>query len=122
MSLKDCLNELKTTRPVLNGILMGTRRTDSAYFARMNAFAPTDGDWPAFMRINPILEWNYSEIWLFIRMLRLPYCSLYDHGYTSLDNTLNTVPNSDLARDGGEFVPAYWLENQDSERKSRRKK
>jgi 3'-phosphoadenosine 5'-phosphosulfate sulfotransferase (PAPS reductase)/FAD synthetase len=121
-SLKDCLSELKVARPVLNGILMGTRRTDSAYFASMSAFAPTDGDWPSFMRINPILEWTYSEIWYFMRKLKLPYCTLYDRGYTSVDNTLNTVPNQDLVRDDGSFRPAFYLENQDAERKSRRKK
>lgn len=120
-SLKDCLSDLKVTHPVLTGILMGTRRTDSAYFASMSAFAPTDGSWPMFMRINPILDWTYSEIWFFIRVLKLPYCSLYDRGYTSVDNMVNTVPNQDLSRENGSFSPAFLLENQDAERKSRRK-
>ena len=120
-TLKDCLNEMKTTHPIIKGILMGTRRTDSAYFKNMNVFAPTDGDWPKYMRVNPILDWTYSEIWFFIRALKLPYCSLYDRGYTSIDSQLNTVPNQDLLKENGEYLAAYWLEDQDAERKSRRK-
>ena len=119
VSLKECLRQMKQTHPLVRGILMGTRRTDSAYFRNMEAFAPTDGDWPSYTRVNPILDWSYSEVWYFIRVLKLPYCSLYDRGYTSVDNTLNTVPNQDLCRADGTFMPAYWLEDQDAERKSR---
>jgi FAD synthetase len=120
-TLKDCLIEMRMTHSIVKGILMGTRRTDSSYFKTMNSFALTDGDWPKYMRINPILDWTYSEIWYFIRLLKLPYCSLYDRGYTSVDSTLNTVPNQDLLKEDGTYLPAYWLQDQEAERKSRKK-
>ena len=74
------------------------------------------------MRINPILDWTFSEIWYFIRKLQLPYCKLYDQGYTSIDNTQNTVRNENLLKsDGFSYLPAYMLENQEAERYSRKK-
>jgi len=124
-SLKDCLKDLKASKSELYAIFMGTRRSDGNYFRSMPVEAKTDGDWPEFMRINPILDWTFSEIWFFIRLLRLPYCSLYDKGYTSLDNSLNSIPNKALLVDKQNepqniYLPAYMLENPEHERESRR--
>lgn len=34
--------------------------------------------------INPIIDWTDDDIWEFIHMEHLPYCSLYDDGFTRL--------------------------------------
>lgn len=121
--MKESLMELKQTRPRIKAILIGTRRSDGAYFKDLEPFAYTDGDWPRYMRVNPILDWTFSEIWYFMRLLKLPYCSLYDNGYTSIDSTLNTIPNGELlAPNGVDYLPAWRLQDQSSERFSRRKK
>lgn len=119
-TIKQRLFELKSRKPRLVNILMGTRRSDGAYFHSLGEFAPTDVDWPPFVRVNPILDWSYSEIWLFIRWLKLPYCELYNRGYTSIDCSRKTAPNPALFDAGrGEFLPAYFLRNDELERNSR---
>ena len=77
------------------------------------------------MRINPVLHWDYSDIWTFIRNLSVPYPDLYDKGYTSLGSRNNTKPNPHLAvtEKSGKIVykPAYELKDSSLERAGRLK-
>ena len=59
----------------------------------------------------------------FIRRLDIPFCSLYNQGFTSLGGTRNTRPNPALALDGEtkSFRPAYELTRDDEERLGRDK-
>lgn len=44
-------------------------------------FIPTDPGWPPFMRIHPIIDWTFAQVWNFLKVLNVPYCELYDLGY-----------------------------------------
>jgi phosphoadenosine phosphosulfate reductase len=33
---------------------------------------------------NPIIDWSTEEVWEYIRLNNIPYCSLYDEGFTRL--------------------------------------
>lgn len=79
------------------------------------------------MRVNPILNWEYGHVWHFLRTFNLPYCILYDQGFTSLGKVTDTRPNPALLRkpmsaENGEslsYWPAYMLADWSLERAGR---
>ena len=92
-------------------IFLGTRRTDP-YSGNLDYFAESDHQkgWPKFMRILPILDFNYRQIWDFMRVFEVNYCTLYDQGYTYLGDKTDSVPNpfSRLRKNEGlDYKPAF---------------
>lgn len=82
----------------------------------------TDVNWPQIMRVSPILDWHYSNVWDYLLYYKVPYCKLYDMGYTSLGNSKNTIRNPYLrsASSGEEiYLPAYKMLNEVKERSGR---
>lgn len=146
----------------IKAMFVGTRR-DDPHGPQLSARSWTDKDWPRVERIHPILEWTYGDVWAFLRCPHLgareeslgmdrerlarewgtagggewgvPYCLLYDQGYTSLGSTFNTLPNPELrveeeegegevgtVGDGtakGRWKPAYMLQDGTMERAGR---
>ncbi|KAI5928294.1 hypothetical protein F4810DRAFT_647830 [Camillea tinctor] len=124
LPMKKGLEKYLAERPNIQAVFVGTRRTDP-HGEKLSHFDPTDAEWPDFMRIHPVIDWHYAEIWAFIRHLSVPYCPLYDQGYTSLGGKRDTHPNPHLKTGGGEngekFRPAYELIGDDEERLGRDK-
>lgn len=48
--------------PAVKAIFVGTRRTDP-HGEHLQHFDPTDHGWPEFMRIHPVIDWHYVDIW-----------------------------------------------------------
>jgi Predicted nucleotide-utilizing enzyme related to molybdopterin-biosynthesis enzyme MoeA len=109
--------------------ILGTRESDPNA-GKQGTFAPSSSYMPPFMRVNPILEWSYGHVWHFLRVFKLPYCSLYDQGYTSLGTVQDTLPCPALKKvhvddgcgDAVEYWPAYMLKDWQQERAGRLKK
>lgn len=103
------LNEINTN---IKSVIVGIRHTDP-YGAQLQDEQYTDSNWPRFLRIHPILDWKYEEIWDFLVGSDVDYCTLYDEGYTSLGGVNTTVPNPELLIPGGEnkYLPAYMLKD-----------
>ncbi|CAF0730858.1 unnamed protein product [Rotaria sordida] len=121
--MNDALNQLKSTHPEIQCLIMGTRLTDP-YSSNLKDFSPTDPTWPAYMRCNPILHYFYNDIWSFLRQFDVPYCPMYDQGFTSLGDKETTIRNPRLIYENDdtglmEYKPAYLLEDEISERDGR---
>ncbi|KOS42483.1 hypothetical protein ACN38_g6592 [Penicillium nordicum] len=120
-TLRSSFEDYLARHPGIRAIFVGTRRTDP-HGAQLTHFDRTDGGWPDFVRVHPVIDWHYAEIWAFIRHLDLRYCSLYDEGYTSLGGTSDTHPNPRLrtgAQADGQYLPAYQLTEDLEERLGR---
>jgi 3'-phosphoadenosine 5'-phosphosulfate sulfotransferase (PAPS reductase)/FAD synthetase len=106
----------------VKAIIMGNRRTDP-YSQNLDYICPSSPGWPVFTRVFPILDWNYLNVWQYLKSYDLEYCKLYDLGYTSLGEIHNSVKNPFLKIEGteDEFQPAYILKSDDQERFSRSK-
>ena len=99
--------------------VLGTRQGDPNC-GDQEKFTPSSSWMPPFMRVNPILDWTYGDVWQFIRRYQLPYCSLYEEGFTSLGKVTDTRPNPALRKaDGSGYYPAYYLADWSQERNGR---
>ncbi|KAI0132445.1 putative FAD synthetase, partial [Xylariales sp. AK1849] len=119
--MKQALAEYLQELYEVKAMFVGTRRTDP-HGGELEFFQMTDGNWPRFMRVHPVIDWHYREVWAFIRALDIPYCPLYDKGYTSLGGTDDTHPNPALRAESGReegFRPAYELTEDREERLGR---
>lgn len=79
----------------------------------------SDNGWPKFTRINPILNWSYSQIWNYIDYHEVDYCQLYRDGYTSLGSKSKTCQNPKLKCENGTFLHARQLQDGSFERLGR---
>ena len=98
--------------------VLGTRESDPNAKGQQ-AFSPSSDWMPPFMRVNPILTWSYHDVWAFLRRYQLPYCHLYDDGYTSLGKVASTNRNPALRRPDGSYLPAWQLDDASLERAGR---
>ncbi|KAF8545451.1 hypothetical protein BDD12DRAFT_914954 [Trichophaea hybrida] len=125
LPMKSAFATYLRENPVVKAVFVGTRRTDP-HGEFLSHFDKTDHGWPSFMRVQPVIDWHYQEVWSFLRELEVPYCSLYDMGYTSLGGRKDTHPNPMLlvkgsSAEGGKawFRPAYELVEDEQERLGR---
>ena len=61
-SMRQAFEDYLQDKPNVRAIFVGTRRTDP-HGASLKYFDPTDRGWPTFMRIHPVNDWHYVEVW-----------------------------------------------------------
>lgn len=104
-------------------VIVGNRRTDP-YSQDLKAVQDSSEGWPKFLRIHPILNWTYQEIWQFLHFFKFDVCWLYKEGYTSLGLVHKTQKNpylkiEDSSSDSEKYLPAWHLLDDEKERESR---
>ncbi|OAF67398.1 Flavin adenine dinucleotide synthase [Intoshia linei] len=122
-SQKDALFTFKKKFPTVKHILMGNRYTDPNC-SKLTHLSETSEDWPEYIRVLPILNWNYSDVWTYILQKNIKYCELYNKGYTSIGlNERDTQINQLLINKSdsvSSFLAAYRLSNDKFERNGRK--
>ncbi|KAI6242105.1 MoCF-biosynth domain-containing protein [Aphelenchoides fujianensis] len=108
-SMEEGLRRLRQRRPKIRAVFMGSRQSDPNGRQMKSEGEWTDKNWPQFFLVCPILRWNYADVWRLLRSLCIPYCPLYDRGYTSLGDRTKAVPNEVLKQTDGSYLPAYRL-------------
>ena len=126
--MKKAVYKLKSDYPSIKIIFMGIRKNDIIHkndiinSNNLPVFQVTDNNWPKYVRVYPILDMEYTEIWKYIKDNKLKYCKLYDQGYTSLGNKSKTFKNDKLMYyENGitKYKPAYDLTDEIYERTNR---
>lgn len=81
LPMRPALEAYLKEKTSVKAIFVGTRRTDP-HGEFLTHFDPTDKDWPQFMRVHPVIDWHYAEIWAVsvLLCLYLPFCSLLSKG------------------------------------------
>nr|CAD2176850.1 unnamed protein product [Meloidogyne enterolobii] len=118
--LKSGLIWLKNKKSEIVATPMGSRYSDPKAAKMKSKCEWTEQGWPSFLRVCPLLDFSYSDIWILLRYLCIPYCCLYDQGYSSLGERKKTAKNPHLKiienGEGERYFPAYMLKDEKSER------
>lgn len=89
-----CCEYLKETTGVNRIVVTGIRRAESRSRAMRKMI---EGDQENRVRgfIHPIFSWNTTDVWEYIHKNELPYCVLYDEGWTRIGCLLCPFASTD---------------------------
>lgn len=111
------IRSTKNTYIPIVSFVMGTRVSDP-YCEDLEILNISSKRLPPYLYLNPIFYWSYGAVWTFLLYFKLDYCILYNHGYTSIGSTSDTIRNEYLKWNNC-YLPAYFLKNWEHERFNR---
>ena len=77
LPMRPALEAYLGEKAAVKAIFVGTRRTDP-HGKFLTHFDPTDKDWPQFMRVHPVIDWHYAEIWAVSLFYLCPFCFVFE--------------------------------------------
>jgi phosphoadenosine phosphosulfate reductase len=67
-----------------------------------------DQDHGSIVKINPLVDWTYEQVWSYIRANKIPYNRLHDRGYPSI----GCAPCTRAVQSGEDLrAGRWWWEN-----------
>jgi phosphoadenosine phosphosulfate reductase len=91
----------------LHAWVTGLRRDQAVSRAEVRKIE-LDRDHGNILKINPLADWSYDQIWDYIRRHNVPYNPLYDRGYSSIGCAPCTRA---VKRVEGQRAGRWWWEN-----------
>ena len=103
------VHPLKRILSTLDGWVTGIRR-DQTSVRKDAAFIEIDHKYNDIIKVNPLLNWTWDQVWNYIKENDIPYNNLLDNGYPSIGCEPCTRPVK-----GGEDLRAgrWWWENEE---------
>jgi len=103
----ELLNEIL---PQYSAWVCGLRREQSSTRSAVLKIE-TDENHDGMLKINPLADWSYSDVWDYIKANNVPYNKLYDQGYKSIGCAPCTraIEKGEPERSG-----RWWWEDPDS--------
>ncbi|XP_044001938.1 FAD synthase-like isoform X2 [Aphidius gifuensis] len=113
MPLKDALENLKTLdNKNIKILLLGIKSKDKTTGIFHKLYS--DSKLPISIAC-PLIGWTSENLWALAKSLSLPYCPLYDKGFSCIGDKTTTKPDSKLIIDKVEgrtiYLPAWKLQN-----------
>ena len=96
--LKAAVLRDSIARHEIDYLFTGIRRDELEMRRNEEFISPRDGH----IRVNPVVFFTEKDIWAYIKENNLPYCSLYDNGYRSIDcwHCTSKTPEGAREREG----------------------
>ena len=101
---------LKRALKELNAWMTGLRREQAVTRSEVRKIE-LDRDHGSIVKINPLVDWSYDQVWYYIREHNVPYNRLHNQGYPSIGCapcTRAVKPGEDLR------AGRWWWENPDT--------
>ena len=85
-------------------VVTGIRREESNARAKRSQIEPAWGD-PTKIFVHPIIDWTEADVWDYIDTNSLPYCSLYEEGFSRLGCVMCPSNNATVTQAQAERWP-----------------
>lgn len=103
------VNPIKKILKTLDGWITGLRRDQSNTRSNVEMFE-LDARYPGMLKINPIIDWTWSDVWKYIRENDIPYNKLLDAGYPSI----GCAPCTRAVKPGQDIRAGRWWWEEDT--------